>query len=67
MNDDDRAVNSLPWVKSSFCESGTCAEVRPAGDGVEMRNSTDPGKVLQLSREQWEAFRAGVADGTVAP
>jgi hypothetical protein len=55
------------WVKSTKSTkstSGACVEVARDGDEILVRNSRDPaGPVLRVSREAWDAFRQGVADG----
>jgi hypothetical protein len=52
------------WVRSTFCGTGTCVEVARDVDDILVRDSKDPdGPVLRVSREAWEAFTQGVADG----
>ena len=55
------------WVKSSAsAANGNCVEVGIFGfvDGVMVRDSKDPdGPVLSFTREEWDAFLAGVRGG----
>lgn len=51
------------WVKSSFSgANGACVETNFSPEGsVSVRDSKDPdGAVLLFTREEWEAFIAGV-------
>jgi len=50
---------SEAWVRSSYCEAGSCVEVTAINDDVVLRNSTDPsGPRLTVSSERWSAFLA---------
>ena len=57
----------MNWVKSSFCDSGGCAEVAhsPALDRVYLRDSKNPNERnhLVFTLAEWDAFVAGVKDG----
>lgn len=49
---------------STFCHTGGCVAVAPASDGVLVRSSrVADGPVLSFSREEWDAFVAGVRNG----
>ncbi|GAA2400113.1 hypothetical protein GCM10010420_28460 [Streptomyces glaucosporus] len=56
------------WVKSSFSEAGgnNCVEVAADGDGIAMRESTDPTRTLTADRAAFRALlrtaRAGELD-----
>jgi hypothetical protein len=52
------------WIKSQGCESANCVEVAQLGADVMIRDSWDPaGPVLRVSREDWNVFAAGIANG----
>jgi len=45
------------WVKSSHSGSSTnCVEARAGEGAVQVRDSKDPGPVLELTEEAWRAF-----------
>ncbi len=54
------------WIKSPF-SNGTggsnCVEVRSDEDGVHVRNSRKPEVVITYTREEWNAFCAGMTAG----
>jgi hypothetical protein len=51
-------------MRSSKCEAANCIEVAEVGPQVLIRDSRYPaGVILSVSREDWEAFAAGVAGG----
>jgi hypothetical protein len=51
--------------KSSYCTYGNCVEVAVTEEyGVAVRDSKDPaGSLLYFTREEWNAFIAGVKAG----
>lgn len=52
------------WVRSSFCDGGTCVEVAQQGDShVLVRDGKNPRMVLRVNRSDWDAFLAGVKVG----
>jgi hypothetical protein len=52
------------WIKSGFCDSTTCVEVAAVDGEIMIRDSANPaGPVLQVSRQDWDVFAAGVARG----
>ena len=58
MNDPDG------WIKSSYCNNGTCVEVGIGSVEVAVRDSKDPdGSVLAFTLAEWEAFLDGVRSG----
>lgn len=54
------------WVKSSKSVTGNCIEVRAEGDVIVLRESDEPGMEVRTTRENFEAFRAGMMDGEFA-
>ncbi len=59
-------VEENGWDRSSFCNPccSNCVEVRRSGDGIEVRDSKDPGGgTLLFTQEEWVAFVAGVKAG----
>lgn len=50
------------WRRSSHCSTGECAELLE-GEHVHLRNSQRPDVVVTFTREEWEAFAAGVKAG----
>lgn len=52
------------WRKSTKCGSAPdCAEVRLAGELIEVRNSDSPDAgTTRFTRGEWRAFTAGVKD-----
>ena len=59
------ALNPLTplWIKSSLCDSANCVEVAEIGDEIMIRDSKSPAIVLQVSKQDWNAFAAGIARG----
>ncbi|WP_031505717.1 DUF397 domain-containing protein [Streptomyces megasporus] len=55
----------LVWTKSSFSEAGgnNCVEVAADGDGIAIRESTDPARALTADRAAFRALLRGVKDG----
>jgi hypothetical protein len=58
------------WMRSSFCESGACVEVRTSagkggeGGSVQVRDSKNPdGPVLTFTNDEWDAFLRGAKSG----
>ena len=61
-------MSEMDWIKSSYSNGNggnNCVEVRPAGIGVEVRDSKDGplGCRLLFTRAEWEAFLAGIKAG----
>lgn len=64
------------WVKSSFCQKMSCVEARVVKSSqctvgscveatfceghVELRDSKNPGLVMTIAHDDWQAFIAGV-------
>lgn len=50
------------WVRAS-CDSSACVEAQPVPGGVLLRSSLMPEAVVDVTREEWAAFVAGVKAG----
>jgi hypothetical protein len=63
----DTGIGELDWRRSAVCGAhGSCVEVARTPDGrFAVRNGEGPaaGSVLYFSREEWDAFVAGVKAG----
>jgi hypothetical protein len=57
--------DSAGWRKSSFCQTGECAEFRQEdGDGeILLRSSRSPDAIVRFTRAEWAAFLQGVDAG----
>lgn len=56
--------SSAEWRRSRHCDANACVEVAQLGEDIGLRDSKDPnGLVLRFSRDEWDAFVAGVSDG----
>lgn len=57
----------IEWIRSSACGAGECVEVAfDLGNDPEyagIRTNTMPTEVIWVSRDEWEAFVAGVKAG----
>ena len=49
-------LGGVAWRTSSFCESSACVEAAPRDDGMAVRDTDDPDKVLEFDREAWGGF-----------
>jgi hypothetical protein len=59
----DGSSGELVWHRGK-CDGGACVEVAMTGDAVMVRSSAHPdGTPVTLSRDEWEAFLAGVKEG----
>lgn len=67
LRDEPQPVTQLDWRRSSFCGThGSCVEVAQTPDGrYAVRAGDAPGtdSVLLFSRDEWDAFVAGVKAG----
>lgn len=51
------------WVKAK-CETNLCVEAVAIGEGtVAIRSTLAPSDILRVTREEWDAFVAGVKAG----
>ncbi|WP_338484662.1 DUF397 domain-containing protein [Streptomyces sp. SCSIO 75703] len=54
----------LQWRKSSFsADTGSCIEVAEEGDRIYLRESDDPGQVVETTRRKMRAFLEGAKAG----
>jgi hypothetical protein len=55
------------FVTSSYCAEGTCVAVAAGPEEVQVRDSKDAdGPVLRFTREEWDAFTAGIRNGEMS-
>lgn len=54
-------MESLEFVKSSFCSGGQCVEVAATPKGVVVRDASR--RLVQFTEEEWHAFVSGVKVG----
>jgi hypothetical protein len=60
----EESPSTVTWIRSGRCDTGSCVEVAFVGDEIAVRNSTEPdGRVVTFTRNEWQAFLGGVADG----
>lgn len=58
----------LEWIKSSYSGyNGNCVELTalPAGDRAIRDSKQADGPMLTVSADQWSAFTAGIASGSI--
>ncbi|GIH11221.1 hypothetical protein Rhe02_92880 [Rhizocola hellebori] len=56
------------WHKSNHSDDGGCVEIAYADGLIGVRDSKDPaGPILTFNRHEWNAFTAGIVDGTLTP
>jgi hypothetical protein len=56
------------WHKSSHSDDGGCVEIANVDGLIGLRDSKDPdGPVLIFDRHEWDAFTAGIRDGSLTP
>jgi hypothetical protein len=61
---DGKPAGEPIWRTSKLCESGACIEVGVQSESVLIRSSANlDGRYVTLSRDEWQAFVAGVKDG----
>ena len=64
---DDRgeglAEQMLFWRSSPACASNGCVQAASTRDGVALRDSKSPDRQVEVSREDWTDFVAGVKAG----
>jgi hypothetical protein len=57
-------VNALAWRTSLDCDGGTCIRVAPHEGMIVIGDTKSPdGPVLSYSKDEWQAFVAGVRRG----
>ncbi|MEV4414829.1 DUF397 domain-containing protein [Catellatospora sp. NPDC049609] len=58
---------NIGWMKAKRCDTNACVEVALIGQDIALRDSKDPsGPVLRFTRQEWDAFVAGVGAGDFA-
>jgi|HubBroStandDraft_1064217.scaffolds.fasta_scaffold401117_2 hypothetical protein len=55
-----RSDETAAWRKSSFCQSGECAEIAQDNGEILLRSSRAPGAVVRLTPAEWHAFTKGI-------
>lgn len=50
----------IEWRHSSFCNGGACVETKFHEDRVEVRDSENPDKIINISPGSWRDFVAGI-------
>jgi hypothetical protein len=56
------------WHKSNHSDDGGCVELAHADDMIGVRDSKNPdGPALVFNRREWDAFVAGIRDGSLTP
>jgi hypothetical protein len=59
----ERDADQREWRRSSFCQSGECAEVLADEAVILVRSSRNPDLVVELTLEEWGAFADGIRAG----
>jgi hypothetical protein len=59
----NEAADNRPWQRSSSCSDSACVEVDTSLDVVRLRNSKEPGRVVEFDPAEWKAFLDGVRRG----
>jgi Domain of unknown function (DUF397) len=52
-----------PWLRSTYCAAGECVEVAEAESMIQLRTSTAPDTVIQITAAEWRAFLLGMRYG----
>lgn len=52
----------MKWIRPRECEAGACPEVAFGADHVLIRSSELTGRILRLTRAEWEQLRTGDFD-----
>lgn len=54
------------WHKSDWSDDGGCVEIAYADGQIGVRDSKNPGgPVLTFNQREWDAFTAGIIDGSL--
>jgi hypothetical protein len=53
----------LAWRKSTFCQSGECAEVATDDGEIALRSTRAPEEVVRFTVPEWQALVAGIKAG----
>ena len=51
------------WRKSSFCQSGECAEVAADDGEIAVRSTRAPADIVRFTTAEWHALVAGIRAG----
>jgi hypothetical protein len=54
---------AIVWSKASFCFNGECVEVAEHEGAILVRNSGNPGVILQFTASEWLVFTQGLRAG----
>jgi len=61
---DGKSAEEPAWYTVEQCDGGQCVQVGIRGGSILVRSSVDPdGHWVTLSRDEWQAFIAGVKGG----
>lgn len=61
---DGTSAEEPAWYMAERCESGACVQIGTLGESILIRSTIDPdGHWVALSRDEWQAFVAGVKGG----
>jgi Domain of unknown function (DUF397) len=55
------------WRKSTFCQSGECAEVAADDGEIAIRSTRAPSDVVRFTVAEWQALIAGIKAGEFNP
>lgn len=62
-NSQGACVEVADWRKATRCESGACVEAGNGPGVIGVRDSKDPGPVLEVTPEGWGAFLSRIQAG----
>jgi Domain of unknown function (DUF397) len=54
------------WRRSSYCQTGECAEVAKLDGMIVLRSSTAPSSVVRYTSEEWQALVRAIRAGEFA-
>ena len=61
---DGKSAEEPAWYMTERCDSGACVQIGTLGESILIRSTIDPdGHWVTLSRDEWQAFVAGVKGG----
>src|ERR1700735_5540702 len=53
----------LAWRKSTFCATGECVEISRQNGKISLRSTAHPGKSVECTPAEWQAFMAAARLG----
>ena len=59
----DGIAEPMRWRSSAACASSGCVQAATTSEGVALRDSKSPDKQVEVSRQDWADFVAGVKAG----